>query len=296
MRIRYSLRTLLVAFAILSAWIAFHANRGRFERSVEREILSIGGKVSVGAFDWSKEQTPRPLHWYYRVFCRTFGERHIVIVDLKRTRVDAELMERVCQLPYLEVLDASDCGLTDQETVLVMQAKGLVGLTLRGNEISDRGIGKIESLRQLRFVDLTQTQVGDETLEGLLLLPRLETVSLSLTKVRGHGATSIAGRDFLRSWSAEQTPTSDALLKVLATCPRLQRLNLERTDITDDGVASLRNHNNLEYVYLSGSNLSDESLETLATLPSLKRVGVGSTHVTRGGIGGFRAKRPGVSL
>jgi hypothetical protein len=82
LRLRYSLRILLVAVAVVGVWCAFHSSRARFERRVERAVLAAGGRITCGPLNFDDPAKPPPRKGYSQLVQAVFGERQITAVDL----------------------------------------------------------------------------------------------------------------------------------------------------------------------------------------------------------------------
>jgi hypothetical protein len=300
-RLSYSLRALLVLTTIVAIWCAFHANRGRYERSVERELVALGGRVLVGKYDPTTVKTIAPSS-YQRFLMRLFGERFIVGIEITgNTLPDAKLPEglvdRALALPHLASFTARQCNVRDDDLRNLARARGLQALSLPDNPVTDEGLSGLVHLIELKHLDLQGTAIGDETLFRLPQMPQLVSVTLNRTDVTGKGMPPFAPTARLQAFWAEQTMLCDDFLVALAQCKSVKSDLLEQCAFTDAGVTALSNHPGLEMVFLAGNKeLTDRSLVALASLPRLKRVGMAHSKYTRDGVRTFRDKRPDVDL
>ncbi|HIF31900.1 MAG: hypothetical protein ABGX22_28090 [Pirellulaceae bacterium] len=106
-------------------------------------------------------------------------------------------------------------GLTDNGLVHVAALKNIVWLNLSNTKITDAGLGHLKNLKKLRWLHLEKTEIGDEAIGNLASLPNLEYLNLYATKI------------------------TDKSLERLRGCTKLKRLYVWQTDVTDSGVARL---------------------------------------------------------
>jgi hypothetical protein len=304
LRVRFTLRALLVFTTIAAIWCAFHANRGRYERGVEREFVALGGRVLFGKYDPTTGKTGKTIapSGYQRFLMRLFGERFIVGIEITgNTLPDAKLPEglvdRALALPHLASFTARQCNVHDDDLRNLARASGLQALVLSDNPVTDEGLRDLERLVHLEFLDLDGTAIGDGTLFRLPRLPELVSVSVSRTRVTGKGMPPFAANGTLRNLTAEKTMLSDDFLAAIAACNGLEYVLLEQGAFTDAGVKALDGHSSLKFVDLAGNpKLTDQSLNVLAGLPRLKRASMAGSQYTRAGVRAFRDTRPDVDL
>ena len=235
----YSLRALFVLITIVAIWCAFHANRGRYERSVEREFVALGGRVLVGKYDPTTGKTAKTIapSGYQRFLMRLFGERFIVGIEITgNTLPDAKLPEslvdRALGLPHLASFTARACNVHDDDLRTLGSACGLQALVLSDNPVTDEGLRDLDRLVHLEFLDLDGTAIGDGTLFRLPRLLELVTVSVSRTRVTGKGMPPFPGNGTLRNLTAEKTMLSDDFLAAIAVCNGLEYVLLEQLAAT----------------------------------------------------------------
>ncbi len=291
---RFSLRSLLVVISVAAVWCAFHANRGRYERSVERELIAAGAKVDSGLDRVTGK--PRDPSTSERFLRSVFAQRFIRRVQSQHKPLVPELLDRVWHLPHLESVSFIDCQLSDHHFQSLGYATGLEMLQLLGPGPTDEGLKGLESLKQMRYVHISQADVGDATLRRLAGLQWLETIELHGTSITGQNVPSLACRRTLIRFAANDSPFHNDFLATLAACRNLQYLELVRTEISDDGVAHLRGHPSLQIVELGAENLTDVSLEIAATIPQLKQLSVPGKRMSKKAFQEFQIKRPKVRL
>jgi Leucine-rich repeat (LRR) protein len=125
-----------------------------------------------------------------------------------------------------------------------------VSLILAGVEAHDADIAPIDQLRDLKFLSLERTAIGDAGLVHLEKLTDLQSLSLAGTKVTDVGIVHLAGLS------------------------SLENLDLKGLAITDRGLAALAPVTSLKHVYVSGSGVTAAGIDSLeSAIPHL--------HVTR---------------
>ena len=294
LRLRYTLRALLLITTLVAVWCAFHANRGRSERNMERELTLAGATVDSGLDRITGE--PRRATTYERFLRFAFAQRFIRSVRTQHKVLAPELIDRVWRLPHLESAVFLDCKLTNDHLRSLSMATKLNSLHLTESGLTDDGLQGLESLTQLCYVHISKANVGDATLERLATLPELEAIELWGVSITGRGVKSLSCRHVLTRFSGNDSPIHNDFLATLSECRTLRQLELVRTNISDEGVAHFRNHPSLQIVELGASNLTDASLAIAATIPQLKQFTVTGQKMTKRAFQDFQSRRPEVRL
>ena len=141
-------------------------------------------------------------------------------------------------------LDATGCNLSDDQ-VADLRVPHLKYLDLSMNlELTGTTLGTLPFLKELEYLDLSITSVGDEGLRQLQGATSLRELRLFNTKVTDDGLaylTRLPQLEKLSVFSLDDQITDVGLLK-LAQCPKLMllRLDVDGDHITKRGVATLR--------------------------------------------------------
>jgi hypothetical protein len=109
---RFSLRSLLLGMFVVAVWCAFHANRGRYERSVERDLTLAGAKVDSGLDRVTGK--PRAVTSYERFLRSLFAQRFVRRIEVRDKALAPELLDKVWRLPHLESVMLFDCHIRDE--------------------------------------------------------------------------------------------------------------------------------------------------------------------------------------
>jgi hypothetical protein len=118
----------------------------------------------------------------------------------------------------------------------------------------------LPTLKNLRWLNLTEAGATDDDLKAVASLPDLETLYLPWAKV------------------------TDGGMKHLAGLPKLKELHLSYTAVSDDGVRTLAASKSLEFVVLLKTKVTDDALKHLRGMKSLRRLDVAYTAVTAKGL------------
>jgi hypothetical protein len=185
MRIRFRLRTLLLAAGVLALplrWCGWHHERDRQFQNRIAAIEQLGGQV---LFD--SPNSPPPLDdkaW------RTLGgddqrghPAYVIFSGDKRLRDDNLARLDLTSFPALAGLYLDGCNIGDQGLADFGALRDLKELSLPRTGISNRSLKVLGRLKQLEVLDLNGTDVTDAGLRELKSLKRLGVLSVRDTKV-----------------------------------------------------------------------------------------------------------------
>jgi serine/threonine protein kinase len=217
---------------------------------------------------------------------------------------DATIAQALSQKPDAEVINLSECNITDEALNALKDFQTLRTLILNGTAITDEGLAKLESLNhlenlslartslhgsglpnlskltQLRSLDLGSTPMVDVDLAKLTSIPQVTKLGLSGTTIGGKGLVYLASLSGLSDLDLSSSAlTADGLTR-LPSLPCLTSLNLHSTIISDESVGHLKQMPMLENLNLSNTDISDKSADTICQLKSLKRLDLSNCHVS----------------
>ena len=224
LRVRFTLRTLLIAVTILSSVLGWWVHRTRVQQTAIRRLVQAGGTVEYSYYY-------EPIHndsWVQGFEAHTvvpkwlrqmMGEDYftsVISVDLMNCSDEAadvnELMRVVGDLKHLRFFRVPD-GLTDAGMKHLAHLKLLERLELRYPRISDAGMHHLAALNNLVQLELSDTPVSDVGLAN----------------------AHIADKRRLRILSMSHTAISDDGLFMLVNIPKLWLINVNFTNVTDGG-------------------------------------------------------------
>ena len=116
----------------------------------------------------------------------------------------------------------------------------IVGVGLRYRDLTDAELQPLSSIRELVWLDLNDTAVGDDGLFHLSGLTGLKRLRLDETQITDAGLAHLAGLTQLEQLNLYKSPITDAGLVHLAALANLKELSLQRTQVTAEGVAKLQ--------------------------------------------------------
>ena len=152
-------------------------------------------------------------------------------------------------------------------------------ISLRWNDVSDKGFRHLSGNNQLRSLDIGETNITslnpikDATHLEQLWCDRLK----SLTDRKAAALQHFCKLTFLDLSYAD---IGDATLRRLGHMKELRKLNLTRTKITNDGLRFISALPSLEALSLLGTAISDEGLKHLHDMARLRLLIIGDTAVT----------------
>ncbi len=93
---------------------------------------------------------------------------------------------------------------------------------------------------QIMSIDLSGSDMSDESLAALSVFPHLSSLDLSRTAVTGATLDALTGHQYLTRLNLYGTRVADAALDQLADFPALESVYLWNSSVTEEGVARLR--------------------------------------------------------
>jgi hypothetical protein len=293
--LRFSLRTLLVAIALVStllAWMSVIVNQARRQKEAVAAVQKLGGKVfyahqasrNLTSFDTSKElDVPGWL-------------RQLAGDDLFRSVIFVEFSRPVREPGFPEVGPARE--ITDKDLVHLAAFPKLKGLNVGGgySGITDAGLAHLPRPDRLVKFHAESTSLTDEYLKRLAGSQRLKSLGLRATLVTDEGLSRLGQLPKLATLRLNQTQIGDDGLAALKPMPSLRELSLDGTRITDAGLAHLARHQSLSWLDLGKTAITDAGLVHLYDLPNLNIVSLRGTQVTDNGIAALAKALPSLHI
>jgi serine/threonine protein kinase len=145
------------------------------------------------------------------------------ISGMKLTAADCRELK---QLKKLNMLNAQDCGLTNEGFEALCEIKNLSQLSISGNKaITDEGLGKLPLLPLIRL-DLNSTAVDDRAAAMLANLPDVQDLGLSNTHITDKSWPYFEKMKSLRALDLGNTEVTDEALSNVKM-PALLKLRLD---------------------------------------------------------------------
>jgi hypothetical protein len=211
----------------------------------------------------------------------------LVHLSFEDSDIAARALEHLVGLP-LQSLELREADIADADLEAVGQMTGLEYLSLSRTPISDRGLGRLEKLANLRelvlrdlgvtgsgltrldlaaleVLDLEDSGADDRFLASLRDCPRLRRLNLNETRIRGSGLRHLSALASLESLELEDTPLEGPFdgFGGLARLPRLRNLLLDGSTIDDGAIPYLLGLKQLTDLHAEDTGLSDFGLAQL---------------------------------
>jgi Leucine-rich repeat (LRR) protein len=166
--------------------------------------------------------------------------------------------QKVSRATTLDLSDGKvdDTKLKDQ----LRKVRDIQFLDLSDTDVTDAGLAHLAGVTTLLRLELNGTKVSDAGLKNLATLPNLQVLGLYKTKI-----------------------TDEGLKKHLSKLTMLQSLNLRGTKITDAGIGYLRGLRELRTLSVSGTGVTDAALENLKGFKELQYLWREDTKITEAG-------------
>ena len=132
----------------------------------------------------------------------------------------------------------------------------LKSLSLRDTAIAQAGWSLLQTLLQLRQLDVAGCQDGDAAALAARALPALTRLSLSGTGLTNKGVEAIADHARLGRLDASSNAIGDECLRSVSSLPSLVSLKLAKTHVTDGGLQELITCNQLRELNLLDTGLT----------------------------------------
>jgi hypothetical protein len=180
-------------------------------------------------------------------------------------------------------LSLAGANVSLEEFTNVSNIEQLKWLDLSASNLPDRWHDALPRMQNLRVLSLAGTEITEEIMAHVAKLPALQTLILNSTDIDGI-LHPIAGHASLETLYLSRSTVTDDDLQVLTTLPNLRRLNLSETGISDIAAPTISKLSDLTGLYLCGTNITDATLVDISQMDKLKELRVDFTEVTNTGI------------
>ena len=156
-----------------------------------------------------------------------------------------------------------------------ISSRPIVKVDLHGTEVTDSDLAFLEDakkdLKELRYLDLRLTKIGDQGVAKLKNLTGLQTLNLFRTQLGDKGFAHLRKLSNLETLLIGGTKVTDAGLVYLRPFRKLRKLSLFQTQVSDDGIAQLKLMGSLEVLLIGGSKITPAGAEALQkALPKVR--------------------------
>lgn len=281
-RFRFSVRTLLLAFAMATVLLGLVARRCMERRGAVRAIEESGGRIGwTGMYD----ESPPWGSWLLLSIWPPVERISFVDVDLSD-----DVWRQVCKIRSIEDLHISATQSDDGRWRHLRHLAGLKSLSI--TDAPDSVFSDVSHLHGLQRLRVGGKRVVGAQLSFVTELPELRVLNLSDSSVDDDGLQSVGGMVNLEELYLIRTPITDSGIPHLASLKSLKVLNLNETEITDDCLRHINAIHSLEKLNLDCIGLSGERFGELRGLTRLAELEVPVLWLDDSGTAELRAVFP----
>ena len=250
--LQFSLRTMLIVTALISAWLAFYYIPAQRADRAAKALQEKGISVS---YHFQHVPGTQPFSYSFRVpqpgpeFLRKlFGDglfQQAESINRDHAVLQADDLSPLEMIPTIRHISFYAC------------------------QIGDDHLKHLAGMRLLELLNVSEGQITDQGLSNLAHLTELRTLALSHNQIHGDGLKHLAGLANLTSLFLYYNLISDDALANLESLTNLEMLGLASPNITDEGLKHLANLKKLQYLSVGGTKVTREGAMTLqAELPN----------------------------
>mmetsp|Transcript_22897 Transcript_22897/g.63556 ORF Transcript_22897/g.63556 Transcript_22897/m.63556 type:complete len:732 (+) Transcript_22897:153-2348(+) len=140
--------------------------------------------------------------------------------------------------------------------------------------IRDQGAVSLRLLANLKSLDLSDTAVGNISLESFTALSNLTSLNLSYTNVTDAGMPYVRHLRALKYLNLDSRLITDAALPHLQCLPELESLDLFGAKVTDNGTVHLAALTSLQNLELCSGSITNKGMQHLSRIPNLRSLSV----------------------
>ena len=225
------------------------------------------------------------------------GFKKLSSLSLRNNSIDD--IHPLCGLP-LTYLDVGRNRVRGSASVLKFPF--LTTLCISDNELTDAHTAFIESIFSLGSLDISSNLIGTEGAEGILSMPNLDWVNLSLNNIdfdtlpqvskftclyiqeqkqdRPLSIKSIEGCDSLREFSACYWNIGDEGARIMSVLLQLTKVEVRSCGLTKEGAIYLSNLKHLVKLDISLNAITDDGVDYLCSMKKLKSLNLSKCSIT----------------
>lgn len=143
----------------------------------------------------------------------------------------------------------------------ILECKELISLSLNNSDVRDQDLAMLRTWPQLRSIDLSDTQVGDEVFEHLESVDKLSFLNLSRTRVTAEGlARFVAKKSSLNGMYLQGLQLTDDQFQQIYQ-PSIVGWDLADNRLTDSGVQAIWENDNVTLLNLARNPITVAALD-----------------------------------
>ena len=316
LRLRYTLRALLVFVTLFCLWGGYETNRCIKERQAEETLKRRGA-----SFDYGPKRSGTGLlasvQFYYQRLVQIVWRARFVTRASITSPLEPEVVAAIAALPHLEHLGLEPRRRATEEQRLFFEEKivnasasvppGSMQRILGGRQLkilwigpwilSDDDCATIARHQSLESISVNGCEFSEDGLAQLITLPKLRYFGFSYCKVTGEKLPSIPASQSLEHIECDGTPVGESFADFVRRSPNIVALTVCHKSIDDSFVAKLSGHPALRVIDLNATSVTDRCISAIEEWHgSLDTVVLPRSSVSKTRFEQLREKRPDLKL
>lgn len=262
---------------------------GRVQFSTPADLVALSVDSDISDFSFLKSCDPgKSIKYIEFLYCNINDSDlanissfiQLVGLNLARTAIRGNGFDDLVRLERLRSIDLSNSGATNEIFKSISCFKYLTNLNLDFTDVSDIGVEKIVSNKDLEILGLDHTNISDRALDSICRLDKLKVLRIGGENISGRGISGLTRLKNLVCLSLGRSSINNSSLIHVGEINSLQTLDLGATKIGRQGIDYIANLGELRSLNLFNTPVSDSDLVPLAGFRSLKKLNIGSTQIT----------------
>ena len=209
--LQFSLKAMLIVTSAIGIWLGYHVNLARRQReAVARlETLAEGNALWFYAHEWDEDRETR----------KPTGTQLEPGPSWIRNLLGIDCWDSVV------AINAQGCDLTDSALAWLLDRLPSVSyLELRLNPIGDASMSKVATMRNLKTLRVSRTNISDSGLRDIGRIKSLRTLDLCGDDVTDSGLLALSDLTELRNLFVSSTKVTDeGIRKLKEVLPRVKQ-------------------------------------------------------------------------
>ncbi|MCA9040646.1 MAG: hypothetical protein KDA65_09895 [Planctomycetaceae bacterium] len=206
-------------------------------------------------------------------------------LTLSHPQNDEHLWNSLLQLPQLEDVSCAGLEVTDEmlsqvDTTMNWDAISWWSIPLK---LTDKGMASLKYFPKLGWLNLSGSEISDESLSVLSDRTYLTRLILNDTPVTDEGLKSLERLPELRFLYLRKTKVTGTVAHTLRTIPNLYDVDLGETSFDDEGLKTLSHHEQVSVLTLDHTPITDASILHLNKIKP-DNLHIGHTNITGAGL------------
>jgi hypothetical protein len=311
LRLRYTLRALLVFITLFMLWGGYHTNRSWKERAAEDVLKARGASFEYATHSFDGTLSEKAAAAYAMLIETVWQDRSIRSVRLLAP-LDAEVVGALCVLTQLKSLTTCPSERTSEAYARVLSGKALSPTESMPNGaleriqrscplqqliigswvLSDGDCLAIASCPTITHLEISGSRVSEQGLARLICKPGLRWFSFEFCDVTGSGLAKQPGSPTLERLYCGVAPVSNALAAFVSRSQNIKELAVRNCASSDNFVRALGPHPNLQELSLGSTKVTDDALVQIERMPALIYVGLPGATVSTESVARLQQARP----